>query len=289
MPRHAPPISFLLSLIISLSGGCASAPPYVGQGPHPQITRGHAIPPVDFLGNVLSLPYKLILWNWQFNSHSISAETEARLMQFLDARTQPAFERTVYRLNQYCPFQDLRALVKNRFVAWPFRLLPGLPATLLTDVLLPGRLFPWGDYFNPYTNVAHLYSNDPTIALHEAGHALDFAEFPHKGTYALIRIVPFVDLYQEWRASDEAVDYLIAIGDRQTEFHAYRTLWPAYGTYIGSYFPLPFGSVAGALFGHVAGYGKVRARRRYYKRMDAVLHPTMTQSPDNSSQILPAH
>ena len=260
------------ALLVALTlAGCVTTTPYVGQGPYPQLQRGAPCPPIDFAGSILSLPNKLILWNWRFNNHEISPETEAKLIRYLDAKKLPAFEDTRYRLNQYAPIDDLRALIRNRYVGWPYRLLIGLPATLLTDILLPGRLFPWGDYFNPYTNVCHLYSDDPTISLHEAGHAYDFADFPHKGTYALIRTVPFVDLYQEWRATDNAINHLIEVQDRPLEYHAYRTLWPAYGTYLGSYAPIPFGSMAGALVGHVAGYFKMISRRRWYQRMDLVL------------------
>lgn len=264
-------VSFSLLLLV----GCASSVPYTGQGPHPQVTRGAPIPPIDFIGNVLSLPGKVILWNWQFNIHSISPKTEQGLIGYLDAKSLPAFEDTVYRLNQYSPLMDLHALIKNKHAAWPYRLVLGLPLTIIFDVVLPGRLFPWGDYFNPYTNTVHLYSDDVTIALHEAGHAYDFADFPYKGTYAMLRIIPFLDLYQEWLATKNAVNYLKEIGDRETEFHAYKTLWPAYGTYLGAYAPVPLGSVAGALVGHVAGRVKAATQKKYYRRMDAVLHPEL--------------
>jgi hypothetical protein len=117
------------------------------------------------------------------------------------------------RLNQYNPAQDLSRLARNRHVAWPYRLLIGLPVTLLSDVLLPGRLFPWGDYYNPYTNTVHLYSDLPAVSLHEAGHAHDFSKQRYKGTYALGRLVPFVDLFQEFHATDEAIDHTIEIQD----------------------------------------------------------------------------
>ena len=275
--RHLAANLLLNGLLVT---GCAFTTPYVGQGPHPQVTRGTPIPPLDVLGNILSLLDKLILWNWNFNSHEISPDTEQGLIRYLEFKNLPVFEDTKYRLNQYSPLADLHALVINRQVAWPYRLLVGLPLTLIYDVLLPGRIFPWGDYFNPYTNTAHLYSDDIAIALHEAGHAYDFADFPHKGTYALIRLIPFVDLYQEWRATDNAVNYLVEIEDRETEFHAYRTLWPAYGTYLGGYFPLRIpivGAVVGAIFGHGAGRTKVAFRRKYYERMDAVLQPQISE------------
>ena len=268
---------WVTSVLAFCVAGCAFTSPYVGQGPHLQIRRGNPVPPIDALGNLLALPTKLVLWSWKFSNHAISQETENALVKFLDARTLPAFEETVYRLNEYAPLDDLRALRRNHHVAWPYRLLLGLPLTLITDVLLPGRIFPWGDYFNPYTNVTHLYSDDAAIALHEAGHAYDFADFPAKGTYSAIRLIPFVDLYQEWRATDEAISYLVEAGDRNAELHAYRMLWPAYSTYIGGYAPFPFGSIAGALVGHMFGYVKVKTTRAYYKRMDAALHPDTTQ------------
>ena len=270
--RHkAQAIRLITAVVAACISGCAFTSPYVGQGPHPQITRGAPIPPFDFLGNVLALPGKLILWNWKFANHAVSDETETVLVRYLEARHLPAFEATAYRVNQYSPIQDLCALLKNKYVAWPYRLLLGLPITLIYDVALPGRLFPWGDYYNAYTNTVHLYSDDPTVALHEAGHAYDFADFGLKGTYALLRIVPFMDLYQEWQASEVAIDYLIEIEDRDTEFRAYKTLFPAYGTYAGSYLPIPFGSLPGALVGHLAGRSKAAEKRRYYEHYDAVL------------------
>lgn len=275
----------VLCLILLWLGpaGCATYSPYVGQGPHPQLQRGMPVPPVDVLGNILALPWKLFLWNWRFADHTISETTEAGLVRFLEARNRPAFEDTVYRLNQYAPLGDLKALAKNRHVAWPYRIMPGLLTTLLYDVLLPGRLLPWGDYFNPYTNVVHLYSDDLPISLHEAGHAYDMADFPYKGTYALTRIVPFFDLNQEWQASELAIEYLQEIKDRPMEYRAYRVLWPAFGTYLGGYLPVPFGSLPGAFMGHIAGHLQVKARRKFYERMDAVL-----SAPERSFHMTPA-
>ena len=77
------------------------------------------------------LPGKLILWNWQFGNHAISEKTEEKLVGYLDARNQPAFEETTYRLNQYAPGGDLKSLFKNHHVAWPYRLVIGLPITLI--------------------------------------------------------------------------------------------------------------------------------------------------------------
>ena len=100
------------------------------------------------------------------------------------------------------------------------------------------------------------------MALHEAGHVHDFASRRFKGTYASIRIIPFVDLYQEYKASAEAIGYLKEIHDHSAELDAYKVLYPAYGTYVGSYlFPL-IGSAAGALLGHVVGRSASALRKR---------------------------
>jgi len=255
----------------------------VGQGPHPQVTRGAAIPPIDAVANVLAILPKILLWNWRFANHSISATTEQKLEEYLDAKELPAFEETRYQLNQYAPVSDLRRLVHNHQVAWPYRLLLGTPITLVTDVLLPGRIFPWGDYFNPFTNTVHLYSDLPPVALHEAGHAYDFATRRYKGTYAAIRLIPFVDLYQEYKASDYAIQYFIDTHDQKNELAAYKILWPAYGTYAGSYIFAPIGTIAGALIGHGAGRVKVAQRKRYYQQRNAAMNAATTAAPATPS------
>ena len=260
------PASFTLALL--LLAGCATTVPYRGAGPHPQLERGGPVPIVDFLGNVLALPIKLILWDWRFANHYVSPATEEVLIGYLNAGDLPAFKDARFQLNEYRPDQDLSRLIKNRYVAWPYRLLIGFPVTLLSDVLLPGRLFPWGDYYNPYTNTVHLFSDHPAIALHEAGHVTDFARRRWKGTYAFCRLIPGVDLYQEAKATGEAIGYLKTISDQPGELGAYKILYPAYGTYIGGYVFAPIGTVVGALLGHVTGRSKAAAQQRRYERMD---------------------
>jgi uncharacterized protein YceK len=274
------PSPLLIALVAASLVGCATATPYVGQGPHPQVTRGRPIPPVDFLGNVFGLLSKLILLNWKADNHAISEGTEASLVRYIDA-PRSVVEGTHFALNEYAPGRALKRLVKNRKVAWPYRLLIGLPVTLLLDVLLPGRLFAGligGDSYNPYTDTVAIYSDLPSIALHEAGHAHDVSKRRFKGTYATARLIPFVDLYQEFRATDEAIDYLVETGEREEELAAYKVLYPAYGTYVGSYFIIVPGAVlAGALIGHLWGSAKAGSRRRYYERVQAPAVPAAPQ------------
>jgi len=270
----------LTALLLGLAlAGCATTVPYTGIGPYPQIERGAPLPPVDAVGNFLSLPIKLLLWNWKLNVHSISPDTEEKLVAYLQARHLPALADARFQLNEYHPGQDLSRLVHNHYVAWPYRLLIGFPVTLIVDVLLPGRLFPWGDYYNPYTNTVHLYSDLPAVALHEAGHAHDLATRRFKGTYSAARLIPFVDLYQEYKATQEAIRYLKEIKDHETEFAAYKVLYPAYGTYVGGYFFPPFGTLGGVLLGHAAGRSEVALQRHHYGQAAQTPPPAPSEPP----------
>lgn len=273
---------FLLVVLAAALSGCATFhSPYVGEGPHPQIQRGMECLPVDALGNFLALPMKLLLWDWRFDDHAISSATEDALVTYLAARQEPVLNEAVFRLNQYRPGQDLARLCRNHYVAWPYRLLLGLPATLIGDVLLPGRLFPWGDYYNPWNNTVHLYSNHPAIALHEAGHVHDLSPRRWRGTYSACRLIPFVDLYQEYRASDEAITYLEReTADRNDERAAYKILYPAYGTYVGSYFFAPIGTIAGALLGHLSGRDKASESLQAERRASPAAAPA-TEAADS--------
>ena len=266
--------SRVLTWLVAISlTGCTSQIPYVGQGPHPQITRGRPIPPIDFLGNVFALPAKLILLNWHVDDHVVSEKTESYLVRYVDL-SQSVTEGTHFSLNEYAPGMALKRLIKNKKVAWPYRLLLGLPLTLIGDVLLPGRLFAGllgGDSYNPFTDTVSIYSDHPAIALHEAGHSHDFNRRRYKGTYALIRLIPFVNLYQEFMASDEAITHLIETGDRTQEIAAYKILYPAYGTYVGGYFLIPGGSIVGAVGGHILGRMKAHSQLKHYREQDQTL------------------
>lgn len=253
-------------LVLCTLTGCATVP-YTGQGPYPQISRGQPILPIDFIGNVIGIIPKVLLLNWKVANHAISAQTEQYLVHYL-AWPYAHVEDTHVSLNEYNPGRDLSRLIHNHKVAWPYRLIVGLPGTLVFDVLLPGRLF-GRDRYNPYTDTVQIYSDLPAIALHEAGHAHDVNRWRLKGTYATLRLLPFVDLYQEYKASDEALNFIISSFDREQELAAYKILYPAFGTYLGSYFFPPIGTVAGAAAGHVAGRGKVWAQRREFRQQDA--------------------
>lgn len=266
-------------LVAAALVGCATTVPYVGQGPHPQITRGRPVPVVDFLGNVFGLLSKLVLWEWKMNQHWVSEDTERYLIKYIDA-PQSQTNGTHYSLNEYAPGRALTRLVKNRKVAWPYRFLIGLPLTLVYDVLLPGRLFGGlvgGDNYNPYTDTVSIYSDHPAVALHEAGHSHDVNKRQYKGTYAFARLLVIATLFQEYKASEEAINAFQKMNTQREACSAYDILYPAYGTYIGSTLPVLGGFAIGAIAGHILGRTDshlCRANLRTQERISSTPLPT---------------
>jgi hypothetical protein len=100
----------------------------------------------------------------------------------------------------------------------------------------------------------------PALALHEAGHSKDFARRKWKGTYAAAYLIPGVPLYHEAIATNDALGYVVATGDRSAQQEAYAILYPAYGTYVGNAFSgvVPFSYLGGVIGGHIAGQWKSR-------------------------------
>lgn len=201
----------------------------------PQIQRGQRRPIIDGIGWVVGIPSKLILWNHRVDNHSIGAETEQSIAEYLERN---GLETTRVRLNQYHPLEDWRRLVRNDRVGAGWRYTFGT-ITVLGETLLPGRIF-GGDRYNPYTDTIHIYSDVPSIALHEGGHAKDFARRQWKGTYAAAYILPIVPLYHESLATNDVLAYLEHFGTAEDQAAARKVLYPAYGTYVGS--------AAGSLF-----------------------------------------
>lgn len=221
----------------------------------PQISRGEPALIVDVLGKyVFSLPEKIILANWKMGSHDITPETEEAIKQYL---VENDLKEVKVRLNEYAPLGEWKRLVNNEAVGPGWRYTIGV-INWLFYTILPGRIF-GGDNYNPFSNTISLYSDLKTVALHEAGHAKDTAEDDYKGSYAMLRIIPFYALRDEAVASGDAISYIKSKGDTGREKRAYKTLYPAYGTYVGgqlfSYFPgvRTIGSLIGAIPGHIIG------------------------------------
>jgi len=203
-------------------------------------------------------------------------------LDLLATHTETAKDVKV-RINQWTPVGEFKRLAQNKRIEWYFRVFPGIPTTLFSSVT--GRIL-GGDHYNPYTNTINLFSDDPAIALHEAGHAKDFAENPAPGYYALGRFLPPVALTQEQVASDIAIQYLKDKKDRAGELHAYSTLYPAFGTYGGEYLGMPYGNYIGAGVGHVLGFRQRHESRLGYQALDEAKFGDTIVKEDELSRTL---
>ena len=68
------------------------------------------------------------------------------------------------RSNQYAPFDELKRMFANDQIRPIWKSTFGT-YNLLKYTLLPGRLL-GGDWYNPYSNSLHVYSDVPTLAIH---------------------------------------------------------------------------------------------------------------------------
>jgi hypothetical protein len=198
--------------------------------PEQQISRGEPIALIDYTRHLFfSLPEKLFLWNWRMGYHEISPATEAAMRSYVETNQ---LKEVKVRLNEYDPLDDFERLTNNDSVGAGWRYTLGA-LTVLVETILPGRVF-GGDHYNPFTNTIHLYSDLPVVALHEGGHAKDFASTKYKGTNAVLRLLPLVPLHDEYVASSDALSYTAhEVCNAELHESGYKLLYPAYGTYIG--------------------------------------------------------
>ncbi len=274
--------ALFLSLTFTVSiSGCAMLKPgeyekygYKGTA---EVKEGHRILPLDWLGNIFGVLEKLLLWNWKVERHWIREDAKQAIADYTRDNAD-VLGNVKVQLNRYAPQDDWSRLVHNHGVKWPYRLFLGTFTVLIVDTLLINRIF-GGDYYNPYTHTVHLYSDLPSVALHELGHAKDFGERRYRGSYSLFRILPFVDLYQEYIASHKAFQYSRQRGDTKTEIEEYKVLYPAYGTYVGGY--LGFGFIIPVIVGHIWGRSEARGVQAIADAK-AKINPSTAPSPSPS-------
>lgn len=227
----------------TITGEIRADPDLVALTREEPVARGRPRKVIDGIGWVVGIPSKIVLWDRRVENHAIGPDTEDAIRDYLDAR---GLDHVKVRLNQYAPLADWRRLRVNRTVGWPLRYTIGT-LSVASEAILPGRLL-GGDHYNPWTNTIHLYSDVPSIALHEGGHARDFARRDWPGLYAVAFGLPVTELYPEALATGEALAYLereresrdddagdgpAGDGDEPRLAEARRILYPAYGTYVG--------------------------------------------------------
>jgi len=265
------PYLFVITLCL-MASGCVTAPyrygatnryytsPELAAITQTQVERGERRPVIDGIGWVVGIPSKILLWNRRVDNHNVSPETEQAIAQYL---AKNELNTVKVRLNQYAPGSDWQRLVANKSVGWGWRYSLGT-LSWVAETLFPGRVI-GGDHYNPFTNTIHIYSDVQGIAVHEAGHAKDFARRRYKGTYAAVYLLPVTPLWYEAIATNDALSYLRVEGTLSDEQAADRILYPAYGTYVGNslgYAVPVWGNplyIAGVVGGHIAG--RVQANR----------------------------
>ncbi|PJZ55791.1 hypothetical protein [Leptospira barantonii] len=226
---------------------------------NPQFEEGEPYWFLDFMGNVFGVLSKLILWNRKMSNHRFSEETKNYLKDYIRENN---LKDVKVRFNQYAPIDDLVQLWRSDAVHPILKYTVGI-LNWISGVILPGRLFAGlltGDHYNPYSNTINLYSDLPSVVLHEGGHSKDFALRKYKSFYSLGYSFPIVGpLYAEARASDDALRYLRHKCDLKNELLAYRTLYPAYATYATGPILSSVGELVGlaaSIPGHIVGYRK---------------------------------
>src|SRR5260221_1647605 len=134
-----------------------------------QIERGTAYRVIDVIGNILAIPEKILLLNSQYHSNYISPETEEIVRQYLQDNK---LHHVKVRLNQYNPLDDLERHFTNPRTSLLTKILSSPIAIIMAAI--PTRLY-GSDRYDQFSDTIHIVSNDPAIALHEAGHAKDTA------------------------------------------------------------------------------------------------------------------
>lgn len=202
------------------------------------VTRGKENKIIDALRSFFSWPAKLLLWNRTVGSGELHKDAETAVRLALDEGASPD---THVSINEYNPKLIWQRTFQNDKTSFLSKITLGTWSALIYTVV-PGRLlYGAGDHYNPFANTVVLYSDNLDVALHEAGHAIDFSEKQKKhfgpGLYSLARFFFPVALYQEAVATGKAFKFTKEHGASEDVKSSYALLFPAFGTYLaGSIF-----------------------------------------------------
>jgi len=187
------------------------------------------------------------------DNHDVSPETVAEVTKHLRAHQMNS---VMVRVNQYDPLGEWARLCQNQNIPLGWRLIGG-SFTVLKYSLLPGRIF-GEDWYNPFTESLHLYSDIPALGINEAVYARQVRDHSKPGAYATIKVVPVLGMWHETKSTQEALQYISETGTPEEREEAYRILYPSYGGNWGAGLGsiVPFGSaymrIVGSIFGHAA-------------------------------------
>ncbi len=194
---------------------------------------GTALSAFRFLFNA---PSKLLLWNRYIGSGNISAETIDAAKTFLH---DGGLHNVAILADAYSPGTVWHRIFSNPRTSLLGKCTLGLGSGITHSLGLFKLI--GADHYDPMANTVNLFSNDPSMALHECGHAQDFQHRLNPSLYFLTRspIFSFVSpivgglptLYQEYQASNNAIQYLRDHGQLDAVKSALKTLIPAFASY----------------------------------------------------------
>ncbi|QDU90723.1 hypothetical protein Pla175_41340 [Pirellulimonas nuda] len=236
----------------------------VGTTNYIEVERGKPRPIVDGVGWVMGIPSKLLLWDRRAENHDVSEATQEKVVDYLAEKELTGVK---VRVNQYDPLGEWRRLRENEKVGAGWRYTVGGVYTL-GYTLVPGRLF-GSDWYNPYTDTIHLYSDIPALGMEQAAYAEDVHSRDRPGLYATAQSLPVVGLQHETKSKIAVFDYVDRNGALEEQTEAREVLYPQIGSEIGGqaglFFPqvMIVPKIAGAAMGHLMGIdasGKLKAK-----------------------------
>lgn len=218
------------------------------------IERGEPNRVLDGVGWVIGVPSKLLLLDSRADNHAVSSHTVEQTREFL---SDHKVEGVMVRVNQYDPVGEWKRLIKNDRVGLGWRATVGAAYTLGYSVI-PGRVF-GRDWYNPFTDTVHVYSDVPALALEQAAHAEEIRKLSHPGFYSTVQLLPLVGIVHEARAKQAVFEYVDKNGTVDEQAEARRVLAPQLGLELGgqavAFIPQAnaLASLGGVAVGHVVG------------------------------------
>lgn len=185
-------------------------------------------PVIDSVGWVVGIPRRILLWDRRVDNHCVTESTVNSVREYLAVNQ---LHDVTIRVNQYAPIAELRRLRDNHRVGAGWRYTYGL-GHWMAYTMFPGRIW-GGDWYNPYTNTVHLYSDVPQLGLVEAAYAQDIASQAFPGTYATAQTLPIVGMWHESKATENVVSYVALNGTVEEQERTKQILYARYGMALG--------------------------------------------------------
>ena len=212
-------------------------------GKNNRIVRGKDGPVSSFLGALGGLDTKIALLSRKAGTPGPSEKT---LEYVKNAFKDDGMDNVTVRAGHTRPWEDTKRLFtdpKLKDISLIGRML-AIPSTLIG-----GYFSKWdrSDHYNPFTKTMSLYSDIPSVALHEMGHAKDFLQHRYPTLYSYLTKIPPLFLYPEYKASKYAHQWL----PEKLKYQTGRFLFPAFGSYLA--YAAGMDPILGMGAGYVAG------------------------------------